>query len=226
MKTNVSPCKLLFQAFFFVLLTVVGMGSAAAQTGSSPGLPGDHGLSGNQNANEEVPTQVQQVLTLDAGWNWVSLYLNCDAGLLSTLQEKIAQNNTEAMLKNMEYSTLLQSGSWSVSELTLTNESMYMLNLESPTTVTLTGTLANPTDHPITLKTGWNWFGFPLNHPLSLAEALSSITPHKGDLIKYMVGSASYNGTTWEGSLQNLEPGAGYMYYNNGANMTLTAPSK
>ena len=198
---------------------------AESRDDHTPGLPGAHGLSENQSAGGDSPSPTQQVLNLDAGWNWISLYLENDANLLSVLQAGLALNNTSVMIKNIDYSMMLQNGSWSASELTLTNESLYMLNLENATTVTLTGTLANSTNHPITLKPGWNWIGFPLDHSLPVTEALSGITPNKGDLIKYMTGSSSYNGTTWEGSLENLDPGVGYMYYNQGSTITLTYPS-
>ena len=217
--------KFLFHGILFALLIMAGMGQALAQNGTYPGLPGDHGLPENQNANENNPTQVQQVLNLNTGWNWISFYLECDPDLLSSFQEGLALNNTTAMIKSIDNTTMLQNGSWSASGLTLSNESMFMVNLSSPTMVTLMGSLADPADHPITLKSGWNWIGFPLDHPLPVTEVLSGITPNNGDMIKSMSGSLSYDGITWKGSLETLEPGIGYMYYNNGTSITLTFPS-
>lgn len=208
---------------FTLLMVLVGAGNLIGQNnqgGTSPGLPGEHGLPGNQDGGGSTSTLAQQTLTLSAGWNWISLYLECDADLLTALKEGLGQNNTIAVIKNMGSSTMLQNGSWSGS-LSLTNTSLFMVNLSAPTTVTLTAPLANPADHPITLAPGWNWIGYPLDHSMSISEALSGITPHQGDQIKNMSGTSSFTGNAWQGSLNRLEPGDGYMYYNSGAAMTL-----
>ena len=207
------------------LLFLLVMGLLTTAAGQTPGLPGEHGLEGGQDAGGGSSATVQQVLNLNAGWNWISCYVECDASLLAALQEGLAANNGTAMIKDMSYSTMLQNGSWSDSDLALSNTSMYMINLEQATTVTLTAPLANPSAHPITLTSGWNWIGYPLDHSMTISEALSGLTPHTGDQIKSMTGASSYNGTSWAGSLEQLEPGVGYMYYNSGTAMTLVFPS-
>ena len=209
-----------------LFLLVMGLSfSWNTAVGQTPGLPGDHGLEGGQDAGGGTPATIQQVLNLNAGWNWISFFVECDANLLSAFQAGIAQNNASAIIKDMTYSTMLQDQSWSDSDLSFTNESMLMVNLENATMVTLTAQRANTSNHPITLNPGWNWIGFPLDHAMTVAEALSTITPHSGDMIKSMAVSSSYNGTIWEGSLNQLEPGNGYMYFNNGAAITLAFPS-
>lgn len=215
--------KVLHTLLFLLVMGLSFTWTTAA--GQTPGLPGDHGLEGGQDAGGGSAAMVQQVLNLSAGWNWISCYVECDANLLATLQEGLAANNGTAMIKDMSYSTMLQNGSWSDTDLALSNTSMYMVNLEQATTVTLTAPLANPSDHPITLTSGWNWIGYPLDHSMTISEALSGLTPHTGDQIKSMTAASSYNGTSWEGTLEQLEPGGGYMYYNSGTAMTLVFPS-
>lgn len=217
--------KKVLRTILLVLVIGLGVGKGFGQNGNYPGLPGDHGLDDNQNANTGNPTTTTQTLTLNAGWNWISFFVECDNNLLSSFQETIAQNNASAMIKDMTFSTMLEDESWSDSDLSFTNESMFMVNLENATTVTLTAQRANPANHPITINPGWNWIGFPLDHAMTVAEAFSSITPHSGDMIKSMTESSSYNGSSWEGSLEDLTPGNGFMYYNNGETMTLTYPS-
>ena len=190
----------------------------------TPGLPGNHGQDGNQDADGNGSLQTQQ-FTLYAGWNWVSFYLDCDAELFTALQAGIAQNNNESLIKDMSQNTTLENGTWAGSNMVFNNKTMYMILLDTNTTLTLNGRLANPADKVITIATGWNWIGYPLNHPMSLEAALSGIQPHDGDVIKDMAFSATYSGNTWEGSLTQMEPGKGYMYLNTGATMTLTFPS-
>ena len=167
---------------------------------------------------------VQQV-SLSPGWNWWSSSLEMDAALDAALKDAIAAENTTAVIKNVGGNTMLENGTWSP-VMELTNESMYMIRVDNAVTATLTGTPADPANHPITLASGWNWIGFPTVNAMTLDEAFAGITPNEEDVVKGTAGPATY--TTqygWNGSLTGLEPGVGYMYKNNGESMTLTYPS-
>lgn len=190
----------------------------------TPGLPGNHGQDGNQDADESGTLQTQQ-LTMYAGWNWVSFYLDCDDELFAALQEGIAQNNTESLIKDMSQNVTLQNGMWAGSNLVFNNKTMYMILLDTNTTLTLNGLLADPAHCTINIASGWNWIGFPYNQSMPLGTALSGMQPHDGDVIKDMATSATYSGNAWEGSLTQMEPGKGYMYLNTGDVITLTFPS-
>ena len=164
--------------------------------------------------------------TLSAGWNWFSTYLECNAALFKDLEDAIAVNNTTALIKDMIFSTMLQNGSWSVSDLTLTNESMYMVNVERATTLLLAAPRAVASAHPITLLPGWNWIGYISSDNMDIQDALSGLTPNDGDLIKNMSKVSTFSSNKWLGSLGTLEPGDGYMYFNKGTEaMTLLYPS-
>ena len=167
----------------------------------------------------------EQTVTLSAGWSWMSAYVECSPELFSALQEGIAAVNSTAMIKDMVNSTMLQNGDWSDSDLEFLNEKMYMTNMANPVTVTLNAAPANPAEHPITLGPGWNWIGFISTEPMTVEEALAGITANNGDMIKNMSGAMSYTGGSWQGNLDNLEPGSGYMYNNTGEQITLTYPS-
>ena len=169
---------------------------------------------------------VTSTATLSAGWNWYSTYLECNAALLKDLEDAIAVNNTTALIKDMSNSTMLQNGSWSVSGLTLTNESMYMVNVERATTLLLAAPRAVASAHPITLLPGWNWIGYISSDNMDIQDALSGLTPNDGDLIKNMSKASTFSSNKWQGSLETLEPGDGYMYFNKGTEaMTLLYPS-
>ena len=156
----------------------------------------------------------EQTLELNPGWNWISSYLECNEDLFASLKEYIAAANAVAQIKDMTSSTMLQNGKWSSSSLEFVNESMYMINLPNATTVTLTAPRTNAASHPVTLQPGWNWIGYPSDKPMSLAEAMSGITPHNGDQIKNMSDASTYSNGAWGGSLVTMTPGEGYMYYN------------
>ena len=66
---------------------------------------------------------------------------------------------------------------------------------------------------PINLDAGWNWISYPRSEAMSLEEALGGLTPSQGDMIKGMSGTSVYQNGSWQGSLEILVPGKGYMYY-------------
>lgn len=124
------------------------------------------------------------------------------------------------------------------------------LDLQSPETVIFNsdgyGTLANPyvleftinqpdpgptplpSEVVITLYPGWNWISYLLTTEIPLAEALINLTPSQGDLIKDIAKNCYYNASSsqWEGSLNTMIPGRGYMYLNKSTETkTFTYPS-
>jgi hypothetical protein len=170
-------------------------------------------------------TGFEQQVSLSPGWNWWSSSLEMDATLDAALKAAIAAENTTAVIKNVSGNTMLENGTWSP-VMELTNESMYMIRVDNAVTAMLTGTPVDPTNHPITLASGWNWIGFPTVNAMTLDEAFAGITPNEEDVVKGTAGPATYTAEYgWNGSLTGLEPGVGYMYKNNGEPMTLTYPS-
>ena len=69
----------------------------------------------------------------------------------------------------------------------------------------------------IAIEEGINWIGYTGAPDLTIAQALgSSIVPATGDkIISQDNGFAIFNGTEWEGTLETLVPGKGYVYFRN-----------
>ena len=120
------------------------------------------------------------------------------------------------------------------------------LDLNSPEAITFNGdgygSLANPYElhftsqdpgpgpEPdevvVTLNPGWNWISYLLKTATPTAEALVNLTPTEGDLLKGMAGSLLFQNSSWQGNLEQMVPGVGYMYYNNSNEVkTFTYPS-
>ena len=89
---------------------------------------------------------------------------------------------------------------------------MYQIQVSTDCEITLSGVPVNPTEYEITIHNGVNWIGFLLAESMSVDEAFSGLNPAIGDVIKSKEGSSSYNGISWRGSVQTLEPGQGYIY--------------
>ena len=173
----------------------------------------------------EVAVEVEQAVELAAGWTWLSGFIETSDELFAELKDGIAATNSTALIKDMNSSTMLANGIWSASDLVFVNEKMYMTNMANAALVSLTAAPADPAEHPITIGSGWNWIGYISSNAMSISEALSSLAPSNGDLIKNMTSASSYSANGWAGNLVTLEPGSGYMYYNAGAEMTLTYPA-
>ena len=157
---------------------------------------------------EANPSETQ-VITLNKGWNWWSTYLD------------ITMEQLEAALGNNGGSITAQNGSvtymsgygWDGDFSTLDLSKMYKIEVTESCEIVLNGAVADPADHIITIKKGPNWIGFPVSHSMTLNETFANFTPANGDVIKSKnKGYATYLGSSWVGSLKNLEPGQGYIY--------------
>ena len=157
---------------------------------------------------EEGPAAVEQTLALNAGWNWWSTYLSIS---LEDLETALNGNSQSIVTQNGSL-TYLEGLGWDGDFSSLDYTKMYKIYVSTTCNVTLSGARVNPEDHTVTLKPGTNWIGFPVSHTMTLNEAFAGLTPNTGDSVKTSSGTATFLGSSWSGSLKNLEPGKGYIY--------------
>ena len=94
------------------------------------------------------------------------------------------------------------------------NESMYLINTSAPSVLSMTGEFAVPSQHPITLLSGWTWAGYPSAKATDINEALANFNATDGDILKAKNCFAIYaDDYGWFGSLHTLTPGEGLMYH-------------
>jgi hypothetical protein len=88
----------------------------------------------------------------------------------------------------------------------------------------MTGSVANPSDHPITIESNWNWIGYPVGATQSVSVAMGGVSPESNDVIKGQGWTSTYySGYGWFPTTPVLSPGNMYMYYSNAVeNKTLT----
>ena len=162
------------------------------------------------NFSDEPSTSVQTI-ALDAGWNWLSANLDIT---LNQLKEAIANalgSDGFATIKSRTRYVNYQNGQWRGSLTSIDITQMYKIKTSASCEITLTGIPVNPTEQAITITSGNNWIAFPLSESMSVNQAFGGF-PTNGDIIKNKNASATFNGSSWRGSLQNLEPGHGYIY--------------
>lgn len=145
---------------------------------------------------------------LDEGWTWVSHNFESPVavGTLATDESvRTIQSQTQEARRD---SLLGMTG-----DLQSLNaaESYKVLTSASTQRMRLSDVAWNPAT-PIALTSGWNWIGYPVSQTMSVDEALATTDCEPLDVIVGQNGFAQFDGTHWQGTLETLSPGLGYMY--------------
>lgn len=158
-----------------------------------------------------------QSWSLQTGWTWWSTYIELsNITGLSMLEEALGDAGVMIKTKNA-YARVNASHTWYGSLKSINNETGYKIQTSAACDIAMTGTLATPGDHPITIGNGWNWIGYPVMTTQSPNAALTGFQPENKDVIKGQSGYARYdsNSGTWKPTSFTLVPGRSYLYYSN-----------
>ena len=171
----------------------------------------------------EVATFVYRIMqstagvVLDKGWNWVAF--NMKDSVLNNVNSAL-QSGAWAVgdeIKNNLYTDSYSNrqGRW-VGTLSsngrIENTGMYMIHSSVEQTLNLVGEAVNPMETDMPVGPGWNYIAYLPMGSLSVAEALADYSAQDDDVIKSQDAFAIYSsGNGWEGSLEKLYPGKGYM---------------
>lgn len=147
--------------------------------------------------------------SLTAGSNW---WTPTTTMTLEQLEQALGSN---AVLINSQDAGFAryEGGQWSGTLTEINPGQMYKIEATTPVSLTMSGTPA--TNVSMTIISGYNWFGYTGAQATDIATALGNlgITPASGDTLTDKNGNtASYNGSSWNGSLTTLQPGHGYVY--------------
>jgi hypothetical protein len=155
--------------------------------------------------SEEDPS-ASHVISLKNGWNIASTFISPSApamdSVFSGLQSEITVVENEAGEHYRPAENINEIGQWN-------SEEAYRIHAESDVTLTIQGdSLGSPS---IALEEGWNLVPYFPSSPLSVQEALSSITDDL-DLVKDEAGRV-YLPEMDPDVLEQMEPGEGYKVY-------------
>ena len=154
-------------------------------------------------------TTMTQTITLIAGTNWVSFYVETN---LNDLKAALvaAVPGTTIKIGGQTSSTSYTRGRW-LGDLTWDLSKMYKIEVSTACEITLEGMPINPADHPVTLLNGNNYLGFPFNQEMTLTNAFAGFAVN-GDKVSGHTVNATYTRGRWIGSFTALQPGKGYIY--------------
>ena len=152
-------------------------------------------------------------LDLKKGWNWVSSNLsepeNQDAKNFLKPIESITNrflSQTEELINDPQLGI--------TGNLTTINPvSGYKLEVTENAANVWSGVGTRPELFPIQLKKGWNWIGYLPVSGKDLSDALSGLHAAENDIIKSIDDFSVFSGGKWVGTLTNMQPGEGFLYY-------------
>ncbi len=182
------------------------------QTAEIEDLEGFYGTEGKSASWTQYLAPGYQTLSMElsAGWNWISTNMegvSNPIALLTPIQEKVKrmQNQTQEITHDPNLGLIGNLES-------ISPETFYKLEMNADGQIDITGTALSPNQVRLDLKQGWNWIGYIPRSATSPTKALALLTADVGDEVKGQEGFAQFNGTTWIGTLEQMEPGKGYMY--------------
>ena len=182
------------------------------QTAEIEDQEGFYGTEGKSVSWTQYLAPGYQTLSMDlsAGWNWISTNMKSvtnPIALLTPIQEKVKrmQNQTQEITHDPNLGLIGNLES-------ISPETFYKLEMNADGQIDITGTALSPNQVRLDLKQGWNWIGYIPRSATSPTKALALLTADVGDEVKGQEGFAQFNGTTWIGTLEQMEPGKGYMY--------------
>ena len=161
---------------------------------------------------------VEQHLALRKGWNWISLGVEPSNPKVAAVFKEVT--SWEARLKDQDTGTSYSNGTyWAGNLKQVKANTMYKLLLtrlkqskDLPPYIVIQGRQIKLDEAPVTLKKGWNWIPFTPTGTMTIGKALAGANPQFGDQVKSQTAFAYYGPYGWEGDLDALESGKGYLY--------------
>lgn len=113
-------------------------------------------------------------------------------------------------IKNQSYFASYYQGSWYGTLSMIDPKEMYHIRMTNGGLIQYSGLPIDVINTPINLSAGWTWIGYLPQVPLSINQALSSLTLNDGDFIKDIYGYSEYWSGSWYGSINTMQPFYGY----------------
>lgn len=167
----------------------------------------------------------QMQIQLVKGWNWISAPIN-HPELTQPLNFVQSVEDDVLTLRGQNAQLERIGGSLQGNLDQIKPNEGYKIEMSNSATLRLKTSLCDPSEVPITLQHGWTWISYVPQVVLSLQDAFSDLTPSENDIIKGHNQFAMYSQNKWIGTLENMMPGVGYSYFNNGTTKSFFYPSR
>ena len=155
--------------------------------------------------------EIEQVMNLNKGWQWVSLYVDPVKSGVDDVFGPVADHLSYIVSENAQ---------WTPTSTTLSNiysGKMYKTRLSGADTLNVVGMPVNISTTAVNINPQWNWIGYLTSGYISLNEAFADLEPQDGDVVKSQTAFATWNQTEWVGTLGAMTAGQGYEYFSSRA---------
>jgi hypothetical protein len=158
------------------------------------------------------------------GWNWISYNLELPDPSINAALSSLTRPEDATIKGQTSFSQYFNGGSvWAGSLTALSHLTMYQYNGTAFDSLEILGNPIDPAT-PMSLSAGWNWIGYLPQAGMPVNQALASLSPLNGDIIKSQAGFAQFvAGVGWVGNLDFMSSPNGYLI-NLGEAGTLTYP--
>src|SRR6056297_675746 len=172
-----------------------------------------------------VSGAVLQSIPMNSGNNWISLGVEATNMSVNSVLSRVRPRDGDVILSQGGFNQYVLGAGWVGRIDSLDPGIMYKMILENDSSLDLIGEPVDGDDRPISVTEGWNWIGYLPDQPLPVADALASLSPAGGDIIRSQTAFSQFssNSGMWEGNLSEMRPGAGYKLRRNEIG-TLTYP--
>ena len=162
---------------------------------------------------------VEQPLNIKSGWNWLSLGVEPTATKISVVFKDLVTWN--AQLKNQGTGVAYSRGNyWAGNLKEVHANTMYKLQLtrletsdDLPQPLVVNGEQVKLAETPVKISKDWSWIAYTPMTTMPIGQALAAANPQFGDQVKSQTGFSYYGPYGWEGNLEALESGKGYLYH-------------
>ncbi len=163
--------------------------------------------------------KVEQLISVHENWNWIALGVQPETQYCDLL---FADYSGWGILLKDRNTYIQSNGAEWKGNLVPAENTMYKMKItRTPSTKEATlqkqfsirGQQPALKDMPVVLDSGWNWIAYTPLTTKRINSALAGARPKAGDIIKSQTAVSIYGTSGWEGTLQSLESGHGYLYY-------------
>lgn len=150
-------------------------------------------------------------IDLSSGWSWFSSNTD-DASMKqpNTFFASVLNNITDIYGATGELSN---NNGTLTGTLTSIEPATYKAKMSTAGQIKLNANQIEPDSYPIDLNTGWNWIPYIPSVDLGIDVAFSSFVPRENDVVKSHTQFATFANGKWNGTLKEMHPHGGYMYY-------------
>ena len=154
-----------------------------------------------------------QIISLNEGTNWISFNVDINNRTVNDVLYEVEKLNLQEFRVYSKISSTyfdINSKKWTGSLVYLSTDSMYKIETNKESNLTITGNKLK--NQCVNLNKGWNYSPYLYKNEIKVSD-LEGFT--ENDIVKSQFSHAIYRNNNWEGFLNKLEPGKGYMIYTN-----------